>query len=134
MQYLLWFIFLFFYLINTAFSTKHALHMFLQNRYELPRYLSWLHERKFNYEDMIVNIVLAVLFIVAIFIKNTLIWIIYLTLLIIVKAMIEYVFESKKQYIKPLVYTARVKRQIITLVIINLFIIVGFWFVPNHFW
>ena len=134
MQYLLGVIFLFLYLVNTAFSTKHALHMFQQNRYELPRYLSWLHKRQFNYEDMIINVILAVLFIVSIFIENTLLWISYLALVIIIKAVIEYGLERKKDYIKPLVYTARVKRQIITLLILNLMIIIVFWFIPNRFW
>ena len=92
---------------------KHALHMFQQNRYELTRFTTWLKENSKNIfkEGIIVNIAFIVLlglsFIPVVSISYGISIVCFLALsFYLIKE------EKKKSYIKPLVYTGRVKRQI----------------------
>jgi UDP-N-acetylmuramoyl-tripeptide--D-alanyl-D-alanine ligase len=99
---------------------KRALHMFQQNRYELRRYLPWLKSRA---DHMAKNAFLVVLFYVpwillAFFASSTLIRLVTL-LLIIASASFLITRENNQKYIKPLVVTARVKRQIFVLGVID---------------
>ena len=97
---------------------KHALHMFQQNRYELTRYSQWLKSwRATKYDN------LASLCFIAIFFQNhTIKYAIFIGVFLLI-AVLYYLDENKKNYIKPLVYTARVKRQIVVLTILVLLIV-----------
>ncbi|MBR3228246.1 MAG: UDP-N-acetylmuramoyl-tripeptide--D-alanyl-D-alanine ligase [Erysipelotrichaceae bacterium] len=96
---------------------KNALHMFQQNRYELKRYTAWLFNRR-NIRFVSCLIYFAVIIIVRLIFRhagdalNVFITIIFAIWLIM--------NESKREYIKPLVLTSRVKRQIavITLLLV----------------
>ncbi|MDD3923822.1 MAG: UDP-N-acetylmuramoyl-tripeptide--D-alanyl-D-alanine ligase [Erysipelotrichaceae bacterium] len=134
MRYLLWFIFFILNIINMAFSSKHALHMFQQNRYELPRYFGWLKQRKFGYDELVSMIGIIVLFLIPMFFMNYMIKIFWIVMIILIKVIIQYLVEKKKNYIKPLVFTARVKRQIVTLLIINAIFCGGFWYLSVQWW
>ena len=89
---------------------KNALHMFQQNRYEFQRYTEWLFNKK-NIKPNIAFIYIVVLLILKLVFKKTG-WIIAIFLTIVFAIYLVYQ-ETKKKYIKPLVYTARVKRQIV---------------------
>ena len=89
---------------------KNALHMFQQNRYEFQRYTEWLFNKK-NIKPNIAFIYIVVLLILKLVFKKTG-WIIAIFLTIVFAIYLIYQ-ETKKKYIKPLVYTARVKRQIV---------------------
>lgn len=92
---------------------KNALHMFQQNRYELYRYTKWLFNKN-NIKFSIVLIYIALL-IVSYFCFDSSVVVLLLT---IVFAIIVIIKENKKEYIKDLVYTARVKRQIVVMTIL----------------
>ena len=99
---------------------KHALHMFQQNRYELGRLYKWIKESiGLSIRQSIVPLVLVLFsFIAGLLLKGTLQFIFELAALILL-AVYLFAQEKKKNYIKPLVYTARVKRQIAVMVILG---------------
>jgi len=100
---------------------KHALQMFQQNRYELYRYSKWLFHKN-NIHFSLVLIFLLIVLILNIFLKNkSLILVLLLTLAFSIYLIYK---ESQKQYIKDLVLTARVKRQIVVMTILMIIIIV----------
>lgn len=99
---------------------KIALHNFQQNRYEFERYTKWLMQAK-NYRIKYYFIYVVLAFIVDalyrfLFERNDGVAIIILTILFAIYLI---QVESKKNYIKPLVYTARVKRQIVCIAILD---------------
>lgn len=96
----------------TTISGRNALHMFQQNRYELQRYLKWLNNRwqHVQLSDFILagySLVICILE----FYHLT------ITALVLLYGLIFYLYfrQTKKEVIKPLVYTNRVKRQILIL-------------------
>lgn len=99
---------------------QHALHMFQQNRYECGRYTKWGITELKRVKSWVLILIAAVL-LLACFVmptlllkKMTLIWLcVGLGTFILLR-------EGKKQYIKPLHVTARVLRQIIVMVLLNL--------------
>ena len=95
---------------------KNALHMFQQNRYELYRYSKWLFNKKnihFTY-SIIFCVLIAVLGII--FRKG---FGIFVVLLVDVLYAIYLLYkETNRHYIKDLVLTARVKRQIVVFAIL----------------
>lgn len=95
---------------------KHALHMFQQNRYELTRFTTWLKENKITiFKDNIVVLFSFILLLVLSFVlSETLIYILS-SICLLLLAFLLITKEKKKKYIKPLVYTGRVKRQIVVL-------------------
>ena len=95
--------------------SKNALHMFQQNRYEFLRYTKWLFSLK-NLRFTITLIYVA-LMILASFIPSAFGTIVTLAITIIF-AVIMIKKEDEKEYIKPLVLTGRVKRQIVVYTII----------------
>lgn len=105
-------------LLITIFSlimpSKMALHMFQQNRYELSRYTMWLKDYFKNNKTQILKGVgvFIVAFSIAAFVNYLLgaLVILYCSLTIFEK-------ELNRKYIKPLVYTNRVKRQIIVMLL-----------------
>lgn len=107
---------------------KHVLHMFQQNRYEFYRYTKWLLTFKPYYlKSSIVYILVmfGLCFIKSLYLKHILTIIISL-----VYAIYLIIDESKKEYIKPLVYTARIKRTLCLFVLVflglNIVFIEGF--------
>lgn len=108
--------------------TKHALHIFQQNRYEFERYTKWLLNLK-NYQLNDYFVFVAVLFIVDYlsgrYIQK------YQTIAILGAVILFTVnnlyLESKKSYIKPLVYTPRVKRQIACTVVIDILMVMALY-------
>ena len=106
------------FVIAMLIPFKRALHMFQQNRYELPRYSMWLKSWRANKYDKLV-----VLCLIAIFFKNhTVSYAIFICTFLLM-AVLYFLDEKKKSYIKPLVYTARVKRQIVVLAILLLLVV-----------
>ena len=96
---------------------KNAIHMFQQNRYEFLRYTKWLFSIK-NIHFSITLIYVA-LMLISLFIPSSIsIYIVLAITIVFTVVMIKK--EEEKEYIKPLVLTARVKRQIAVYVIIAL--------------
>ncbi|MBR0462405.1 MAG: UDP-N-acetylmuramoyl-tripeptide--D-alanyl-D-alanine ligase [Erysipelotrichaceae bacterium] len=88
---------------------KNALHMFQQNRYELYRYTKWLFNKN-NFRISLTFLYVVILLVMRLlFRKGGLILNILIT---VVFAVILIYKEMNKEYIKPLVLTGRVKRQI----------------------
>ena len=100
---------------------KHALHMFQQNRYELKRYMLWIKE---NYFGGFRRALIPALIICAVAFACTRLsteHVLYVSLAIATLLAIVLIYrETKAQYIKPLVYTGRVKRQIVVMAILYL--------------
>lgn len=99
---------------------KHALHMFQQNRYETWRYSAWLKENIFADTAghviplgiLLVSLVLSFFHLpVSVFIVAAVILTVYC-----------FAMEKGRSYIKPLVYTGRVKRQILVLSILTVIV------------
>ncbi|MBR2067969.1 MAG: UDP-N-acetylmuramoyl-tripeptide--D-alanyl-D-alanine ligase, partial [Solobacterium sp.] len=110
------------------FPAKHALHMFQQNRYELTRYTEWLKSFRFELADNI-----ASLFFIIPFLPSGNIRVIFLSILLLCMAYLYYISEKKKNYIKPLVITARVKRQFmiyVPLLLLCIILLSPIWFIP----
>ncbi len=109
---------------------KHALHMYQQNRYELGRYLQWfsasLRTSIFGIgRSLIVGLILS-LIITFFELPGQL-----LTLgLVYLFAIFSIRQEKHKPYIKPLHVTARVKRQIVLMVILTLVLV---YFMVAHY-
>lgn len=89
---------------------KNALHMFQQNRYEFKRYTNWLFDLKRFKLDLLV---VYFIFILIAFLLRTKINVIVVIIITIIYAIYTIYKEDKVQYIKPLVYTGRVKRQVV---------------------
>ena len=103
---------------------KHVLHMFQQNRYELYRYSKWLFNRN-NIRPYI-----SLIYIVLVLLAGTL-FRKYATLLCLMITVVFTIFllyaESKKNYVKDLVVTNRVKRQIVVMTILLMLFI--YWLI-----
>lgn len=113
----------------TLVPTKHALHMFQQNRYELTRYTTWLKENISTIlKENVIPIVSFILITISAFFFDF--------LPVFITECIVYVFiaiysihdEKQEKYIKPLVYTDRVKRQIVVMTILFL---IGIFFLRS---
>ena len=99
--------------------TKHALFIFQQNRYETGRYKAWISDnvKRLAGENRFYLLMCLAGF-VAGMIKG---WIgnIILVVILVLSAFLLFFSEKNTTYIKPLVYTARVKRQISVLVLLE---------------
>ncbi len=107
----------------SVLPTKHALHMFQQNRYELKRYTDWLKNRistsVFKYYK---EFAVTVLLLAAVVLYHK--WI-SLSAVMVLGGLILYVSfhnEKKKQSIKPLNLTWRVRRQLAVMIVLYLLI------------
>jgi len=100
--------------------TKHALHMFQQNRYEIGRYTSWIKDSMHTErQSILVPAAVFALGLVTGILKGNA-QLIVLCVLVAACGCVQFMREKNKSYIKPLVYTARVKRQIVVTVILSL--------------
>ena len=108
-------------IISVLIPTKKALHMFQQNRYELSRFSMWIKSSiKSNKKAIIVSLLMIIAsFISAVFINKPLA--IAIILLLSLKTIQK---ELDTTYIKPLVYTARVYRQIFVLSLLYVLVII----------
>lgn len=116
---------------------KHILHMFQQNRYETGRLKAWLinqlKKKRLGWPTLVVILVCFALFLIPDE-KFRVILTIWLTVLVSAVAMIQ---ETKraKTYIKPLHITARVIRQMIVMLLLNLLWLVPMiHYVPEPYW
>lgn len=98
---------------------KNALHMFQQNRYELYRYSKWLFNKNNIHFSIVLIYIPLVIILYLIFKSNILI-----ALITILFSIIMILKEEKKEYVKEIVYTARVKRQIVVMTILMVLITV----------
>lgn len=112
-------VFLALVIIMMLVPTKHALHMFQQNRYEFKRYTNWL-KANIKYKPLLIALILLIVYYVTP-LKNIRLCDVVAAFL----AIYSISKEEKKEYIKPLVYTARVIRQIVVLVIIDLIVLIS---------
>ncbi|MBQ4343154.1 MAG: UDP-N-acetylmuramoyl-tripeptide--D-alanyl-D-alanine ligase [Erysipelotrichaceae bacterium] len=104
----------------SVLPTKHALHMFQQNRYELQRYTDWLKNRISTSIFKYVKEFFALLvLLIAIVIYN--VWVSLAVLLVLGFLILSVSIqnEKKKQSIKPLNLTWRVRRQLAVIVILD---------------
>lgn len=114
-------IFLLLIILMMLIPTKHALHMFQQNRYELRRYGKWLNDNVSKKTMLCLIVVLVLVIIYYMVLRN---FAPYLSYFIIAAITVyDYLKEKKKSYIKPLVYTARVKRQIVVIILLDLLVL-----------
>ena len=88
---------------------KNALHMFQQNRYELYRYTRWLFNKN-NFRISLTVIYILILLLLRLLLRNGGLFLQILVTVIFAILLIRK--EINREYIKPLVLTARVKRQI----------------------
>ena len=110
-------------IIAALVPCKHALHMFQQNRYELGRYTAWVSDniqggarRALIPAAVIVAVAFACMHLSA---EHVLLFCIGIATAL---AGILHIREKNASYIKPLVYTDRVKRQIIVMSVLYLLI------------
>ncbi len=103
--------------------SKHALHMFQQNRYEVKRYITWIEDSIEGgaKRAMIPTVVILAVACACIHLETGAILLIC-TFIAAALAIILFLREKKQEYVKPLVYTGRVKRQIVVLAILYLVI------------
>ena len=110
------------YLILIMIKSRSALHMLQQNEYnENNRYIKWI-ESNFNKVFLNFDLILFIFIIVAHFIVNPkynsiILWV--LLFILIIRYIFDYI-KNKKRVKKPLVYTSRIKRLIITILILYL--------------
>ena len=112
------------FLILTITHILHALHVFQQNRYELDRYTKWLLDLK-NLRPNGYFTYVALAFIAEYLFVHFLVAIDGLAIIIVtaITAIVLLYREERKTYIKPLVYTDRVKRQIICISILDIILV-----------
>ena len=103
----------------TYVFSKNALHMFQQQRYELRRYSLWFsNKNNIHFSLILIYPIIAILF--SLIFKHSLVSEIICMILVILYSYYYLKKEVQKQYIKPLVLTNRVKRQIVCLFILLL--------------
>ncbi len=115
-------------IISLIVPSKKALHMFQQNRYELPRYTMWLKDWfKINSKTIIkTSVLLAIAYVSALLVNEIL-----AILIILYFSLNEIHKEMEKKYIKPLVFTMRVYRQIIVMSIVSLITVATAYYLGN---
>lgn len=107
--------------------TKHALHIFQQNRYEIKRLNEWIKENfAFNVKHSLICIVICIVAcVLSIVLKNEGGSIGQICMLVILSIVL-YANEKKQNYIKPLVFTPRVIRQCVVMAVLSLVVVVVF--------
>lgn len=112
-------------LVYFDLQMRHALHMFQQNRYELPRYFYWIRTQWRNEKKSCLNLfikesLLAGIFIIsfAFQIDSIVLMCLYIAAMVVM-TYLNYIQEKATNYIKPLAITARVKRQMVVMIAFN---------------
>lgn len=115
------------YLALSFAYARHALQVFQQNHYELRRYGKWLSDRKNLHFSTGLIYVIIVLCLNTLFKNYGSLLCIFVSIAFAVYLLMK---ENKKVYIKDLVFTARVKRQIVCMSILESLLII---FGMRHF-
>ncbi|MEA4874570.1 UDP-N-acetylmuramoyl-tripeptide--D-alanyl-D-alanine ligase [Anaerorhabdus sp.] len=120
------FLFVILFLLLLWVPMKRALHMFQQNRYERERYSAWLiNNVKTQYKQNYIPFVLLIAIIIAGFFMEIGIYRIVMALIIVLWFIYLIVKELNQEYIKPLVFTDRVKRQLAVMTILYLIMMIA---------
>ncbi len=107
------------FMASSLVYAKNAIHVFQQNRYEFYRYTEWLLDKNnYHYSNTVTYIILML---IASFMPVSIRMGIVLTIAIVF-TVICIQNEKDIEYVKPLVYTDRVKRQIIVYAIFSFII------------
>lgn len=108
-----------FFLIYSLYKSKKAMHMLQQNYYdESNRYLFWMFKNlKKVFGNIDILLILASIMLMFVNINNDIKVILY-SLLAFIVFVLYYKKEKKEQVKKPLVITARIKRLLVTQIII----------------
>lgn len=115
--------------LSLIVPTKKALHMFQQNRYETSRYTMWIKDSfKHNSKAIINGLIITILALLCGIYVGPLATVIIIALYSLKVAEKEY----KTVYIKPLVLTHRVMRQIAVMVLIYLAVIITCSIIGYH--
>lgn len=109
-------------LLAIIVPSKHGLHIFQQSKYDTKRYIDWIVE--YLKKNKLLVLIYLILVIFSFMIENY--GFIISSLLLCIYSLYMFNKESKKEYIKPLVYTFRVKRQIFTLILLDILLVVLF--------
>jgi len=112
--------------------SKNAIHMFQQQRYELRRYNKWLFNL-YNLHFSIALIYVVIEIILMIIFKNKFIGTFISLLVTILYTIYVIKLEASKTYIKDLVLTSRVKRQIVAYTLILIYVLYRFIKLDNIF-
>lgn len=113
-----WFLFVCL-MLAMVIPVKHALFIFQQNRYETGRLNAWIKDSvSICIKNNILNLLLAVFGVIDGLTFHDPERVIVMGCLLLVMAAIDFIRERHKTYIKPLVYTARVKRQIAVMTVL----------------
>jgi len=112
------------WLVLVIVPGKHALHMFQQNRYELRRYWPWVSGRaNENASNAFLWLLVAAPWLALSYFKTNVITIIVTLIMLGIACAYLLQIEKKHKYIKVLVVTARVKRQIAAMAVLDLSLI-----------
>lgn len=110
--------------------TKHALHIFQQNRYETGRFTSWIKENiTLNCKHAFVPVFIGIVTCILAFCFKNAGGTTTIACMLFIFFVWMYSNERKATYIKPLVCTPRVIRQIVVMVI--LYVLVILWILGN---
>lgn len=122
-------------LLYSFFSTKHAMIAYQQNRYQIERYIYWMKQTIKKWSKQQIYMILGCIPIYFLGILNDTIAYLFYILLLSILSYILYKIERKIHYIKPLVYTARIKRlyQFIVLIYIVIFSMCYMYIPLNYF-
>ncbi len=116
---------------------KHILHMFQQNRYESGRMLSWICTQFRQGKKPIQTWVISILALLLLFLPDERLRLILTFWLAVGGSILTMLEEARrmKTYIKPLHCTARVIRQIVMMVLLNLaWLIPAIHCLPSSLW
>lgn len=112
------------FVLASFVPVKHALHIFQQNRYETERLTPWIKENfKLNLKHAFVPVLIGIIGMVLSFVFFQSGGTIAQVCLLLILFVVMYSTEKNQVYIKPLVLTARVKRQIVVLSILEFVIV-----------
>ena len=122
------------YTYFVAISTKKALHMFQQNRYELVRFRQWQKVNVTKTYPLSVVVCWFIIALLSLFLKTLEIRL-FIIIVILVLQIINLANKNKSlTIIKPLVYTNRVKRQIAVYVVLYLLFVWGAFYTINNYY
>lgn len=112
------------YSIYIAMLLKYSLHMLQQNRYEVRRFRSWQKKSVTKLYPLRVILHWLVASILFLILKPIEIWLLFVILMLGIDVISSAIQFKGLRYIKNLIYTSRVKRQIFTITFIYIFLVV----------
>lgn len=124
-----------FYFLYINIVLKYILHMFQQNRYEVGRLFKWATKRLSSFIPMTLSTIVGL--VIAYFTVHTwgalsasmcVMWYYVIVLILII------IKDSRRHSIKPLVYTWRVRRQLIILNLLNAICFFGLTYSLQYYW